>query len=47
MTAPDGFDRLLTTWLDERAPMREPDGLLETVTGRIERTRPAPRPGPP
>jgi hypothetical protein len=39
MTAPDGFDRLITTWLDELAPMREPDGLLETVTGRIERSR--------
>ncbi len=39
MSNPDGFDRLITTWLDELAPMREPDGLLETVTGQIERTR--------
>ena len=39
MSNPDGFDRLITTWLDELAPMREPDGLLETVTGRIERSR--------
>jgi Tol biopolymer transport system component len=39
MSTPDGFDRLITTWLDELAPMREPDGLLETVTGQIQRTR--------
>jgi len=39
MSNPDGFDRLITTWLDELAPMREPDGLLETVTGQIQRTR--------
>ena len=39
MTAPDGFDRLFTAWLGEQAPMREPDGLLPTVSARIERTR--------
>ena len=35
----DGFDRLITAWLDELAPMREPDGLLESVTGQMQRTR--------
>ena len=39
MTAPDGFDRQFTAWLSEQAPMREPDGLLPTVSARIERTR--------
>jgi hypothetical protein len=42
MNGPDGFDRLITTWLDELAPMREPDGLLEAVTGQIQRTRRSP-----
>ena len=36
---PDGFDRLITAWLDELAPMREPDGLLDAVTGQMKRTR--------
>ena len=39
VTAPDGFDRQFTAWLSEQAPMREPDGLLPTVSARIERTR--------
>jgi hypothetical protein len=39
MSNPDRFDRLITTWLDELAPMREPDGLMQAVTGKIKRTR--------
>lgn len=39
MTGPDGFDRLLTTWLEEQAPMREPDDLLRTVEQQLVRTR--------
>lgn len=39
MTAPEGFDRRITAWLDELAPTREPDGLFENVTGRIAHTR--------
>ena len=38
MNGPDGFDRLITSWLDELAPMREPDGLLPTVSASIERS---------
>lgn len=39
MTTPVGFDRDITALLGELAPTREPDGLLEDVTERIERTR--------
>jgi TolB protein len=37
-TRPD-FDRSVTAWLDEQAPMREPDGLFERVSADLARTR--------
>lgn len=39
MTQHDDFDRVFSAWLDERAPGREPDGLLETILTRTHRTR--------
>jgi hypothetical protein len=39
MTTPFGSDRLITAWLEEQAPMREPDALLDSVIERVERTR--------
>ncbi len=33
------FDRILTAWLDEQAPTREPAGLLERVTTEVAATR--------
>ena len=33
------FDRTLTAWLDEQAPPREPDRLLEAVTAEVAHTR--------
>jgi Tol biopolymer transport system component len=39
MTARDDFDRHLTTWLDDRAPVREPELLLGQVLARTARTR--------
>ena len=40
--SPD-FDRRLTAWLDDQAPMREPDGLTYAVLARTRRTRRMPR----
>ena len=37
-TRPD-FDRHITAWLDEQAPMREPDDLFERVTADLAHTR--------
>ena len=39
MTARDDFDRHLAAWLDDRAPMREPEPLLGQVLARTARTR--------
>lgn len=39
MTARDDFDRHLSTWLDDRAPVREPELLLGRVLARTARTR--------
>ena len=39
MTSDDGLDRRLTAWLDEEAAPYAPQGLSETVTERVERTR--------
>jgi hypothetical protein len=33
------FDRTLSAWLDELAPMREPEGLTYAVLARTRRTR--------
>ena len=47
MNAPDRTStESLTAWLDEQAPMREPDGLLERVTGRIDSARAGSPAGP-
>ena len=37
------LDRRLTAWLDDQAPMREPDGLTDAVLARTRRTRRMPR----
>ena len=39
MTARDEFDRHLSAWLDDRAPVREPEPLLGQVLARTARTR--------
>ena len=39
MTARDDFDRHLSAWLDDRAPVREPELLLGQVLARTARTR--------
>jgi Tol biopolymer transport system component len=39
MTANDGFDRLLSAWLEEEAAMRAPDDLLPQVMDRAAHTR--------
>lgn len=39
MSAPDRLDRRLTAWLEEQAPTREPDGLLDLVTREVARSR--------
>jgi DNA-binding beta-propeller fold protein YncE len=36
-TSPD-FDRRISAWMDDQAPMREPDGLFERVTTELEQT---------
>ena len=38
MTSPFDPDRLITSWLDERAPTREPDDLLRQVLTETSRT---------
>ena len=43
MSPPSDFDRRLTAWLDDQAPMREPDGLTYAVLARTRRTRRMPR----
>ncbi len=43
MNGPSDFDRRLTAWLDDQAPMREPDGLTYAVLARTRRTRRMPR----
>ena len=42
MSSPFDFDRRLTAWLDEQAPMREPEGLADAVLARTRRTRQLP-----
>ena len=39
MSSPFDFDRRLTAWLDDEAPMRAPDALLGTVVERAAKTR--------
>ena len=39
MSSPADFDRTLAAWLDELAPMREPEGLTYAVLARTRRTR--------
>ncbi len=39
MSSPADFERRLTDWLDDQAPMREPDGLTYAVLARTRRTR--------
>ena len=39
MSSPVDFDRTLSAWLDELAPMREPEGLTYAVLARTRRTR--------
>lgn len=38
MSAPGGFERRLTAWLDDQAATREPDGLLDAVTADLTRS---------
>ena len=42
MSSPFDFDRRLSDWLDDQAPMREPDGLTYAVLARTRRTRQVP-----
>ena len=42
-TPSNDFDQRLSAWLDEQAPMREPDGLTYAVLARTRRTRRMPR----
>lgn len=42
MTSQSEFDRLLTTWLVDEAPQREPDGLLPRAMVHVRRSRPQP-----
>ena len=39
MTARDDFDRLVSSWFEENAPIREPEHLLGQVLARTARTR--------
>ncbi len=42
MSAQRDFDLLLRSWLDESAPSRQPEGLLEAVLETTGRSRPRP-----
>src|SRR4029079_4414451 len=39
VSSPADFERRLTDWLDDQAPMREPEGLTYAVLARARRTR--------
>ena len=42
MSPPSDFDRRIADWLDDQAPMREPDGLTYAVLARTRRMRQLP-----
>ena len=42
MSSSFDFDRQITAWLDEQAPMHEPEDLAEVALARTRRTRQLP-----